>query len=97
MTMGSVQTHECFAKLLQGRVTTLAGLRARSTRRLQRAGSCLQDVRFSEQEVCASITRKKNGKSPGFDDLPVGILKAGGDKMVPSLFSFSRYFRANPG
>ena len=91
MTMGSVQTNErwrqYFAKLLQGRVTTLADLRARSTRCLQRAGSCLQDVRFSECEVHTAITRKKNGKSPGFDDIPVELLKAGGDKMVSLLCS----------
>ena len=42
----------------------------------QHAGTCLQDVRFSEQEVRAAIMRKKNGKCPGFDDIPVEILKA---------------------
>ena len=89
MTLGSVQTNERwrqhFAKWLQGRVTTLADFRARSTRRLQRAGSCLQDVRCSEQEVRAAIMRKKDGKSPGFDDIIVEILKAGGDKTVSLL------------
>ena len=91
MTVGSVQTNErwrqYFAKLLQGRVTTLADLRSRSSRRFQRAGSCLQDVRLSEQEVRAAIMRKKNGKSPGFDDIPVKLLKVGGDKMVSLLRS----------
>ena len=68
MTMGAAQTNErqYFAKLLQGRVTTHADFRTRSTRCLQRSGSCLQDVRFSEQEVHTAIMRKKNGKSPGF-------------------------------
>ena len=63
MNMGSVPTtgrwRQYFAKLLQGRVTTLADLRARSTRRLQRAGSCLKDVRFTEHDVRAAIMRKK--------------------------------------
>ena len=89
MTMGAAQINErqYFAKLLQGRVTTLADFRARSTRCLQRSGSCLQDVRFSEQEVHTAIMRKKNGKSPGFDDIPVELFKAGGDKMVSLLCS----------
>ena len=91
MTMGSMQTNErwrqYFAKLLQGHVATLADLRARSNRRLQRAGSCLHDVRFTEQEVRAAIMRKKNGKSRGFDDIHVEILKAGGDTMVLLLCS----------
>ena len=97
MTMGSVQTNErwrqYFAKLLQGRVTTLADLRTRSTRRLQRAGSCLKDVRFTEKEVRTAIMRKKSGKSPGFDGIHVEILKAGGDKMASRLCSlFHRMF-----
>ena len=91
MTVGSVQTDQrwsqYFAKLLQGRVTTLADLRARSTSCLQRTGSCLQEVRFSEREVRTAIMRKKNGKSPGFDDIPVELFKAGGDKMVSLLCS----------
>ena len=89
MTMGAAQTNErqYFAKLLQGRVTTLADFRTRSTRCLQRSGSCLQDVRFSEQEVHTAIMRKKSGKSPGFDDIPVELFKAGGDKMVSLLCS----------
>ena len=89
MAMVSVQTSErwrqYFAKLLQGGVTTLADLRVRSPRRLERAGSCLKDVRFTEQEVRTAITRKKNGKSPGFDGIHVEILKAGGDKMASFL------------
>ena len=99
MTMGAAQTNErwrqYFAKLLQGRVTTLADFRTRSTRCLQRSGSCLQDVRFSEQEVHTAIMRKKSGKSPGFDDSPVELFEAGGDKMVSLLCSlFPRYSRA---
>ena len=91
VTLGSVQTNgrwrQYFAKLLQGRVTTLADFRARSTRRLQRAGSCLKDVRFSEQEVRTAIMRKKNGKSPGFAGIHVEIVKAGGDKIASLLCS----------
>ena len=70
--------------------TTLADFRARSTRRLQRAGSSLQDVRFSEQEVRAAIMRKKNG-----NDIPVEIFIAGGDKMVSLLCSFFTVCLAN--
>ena len=64
MTMGSAQTNErwrqSFAKLLQGRVTALADLRTSSTRRLQRAGSCSQDVRLSPNKRCVqqSCARK---------------------------------------
>ena len=93
MAMGSVQTNERwrqhFAMLLEGLVTTLADLRARSTRCRQRAGSFLQDVRFSEREVRAAITRKKNGKGPDFDDIPVEHLKAGGDNLFRGIFEQS--------
>ena len=99
MTLGSVQTdgrwRQYFAKLLQGRVTTLADFRARSTRRLQRAGSFLEDVRFAEQQVCTAIMRKKNGQSPGFDDIHVANPPSWWEEDgVTSLFSFSLYFQA---
>ena len=84
MTVGSVQTTERWRQYF---ATTLADFRTRSTRRLQRAGSCLKDVRFTEQEVRTAIMRKKNGKSPGFDGIHVEIRKAGGDKMVSLLCS----------
>ena len=47
----------------------------------------MQDIRFSDCEVRTAIMRKKSGKSPGFDDILVELLKAGGDKMVSLLCS----------
>ena len=60
---------------------------ARSLRCLQRAGSCLQRVSSTEEEVRKAILRKQDGKSTGFDHVPVELLEAGGDKMVLLLCS----------